>query len=474
MSPRQRRPLALLAVALGTFMTYLDNNVVNVAIPTIERALHLSESGIEWVVSSYILVFAGLLLAGGRLADVVGRRRLFSGGLVLFTLASMLAGAAPNAAVLITGRALQGLGAAMLTPTTLAIVTATYEEPAERDRAIGIWGAVGALALAVGPVIGGSLAEHVSWHWIFFLNGPVGVITLALGLWAIPADTAERARHLDWRGVATSAVALLALTFALIEGERNGWSSAPILAAFAVTALAGAAFLAVERRVEDPMIELSLFSDRRFSGALVALMLWAFGLFGIYFFTSLYLQDVLSFSPTVAGAAFVPMALLMAVGATVSDRVSARLGVQRVVGAAMVAMALGIVSVSLLGPHASFAELMPGFAIIGIGGGLTIPLTSVVAGTMAPERAGVASAIFNASREVAGLLGITVIGVVLVARQSAAAHLGTAPVTAFLDGYRLGLVVAGALVAAGGLVAWSTLPSRAAGAGRVAAAGLAA
>jgi len=452
------RGLILLAVALGTFMTYLDNNVVNVAIPTIERSLRLSESGIEWVVSAYILVFAGLLLAGGRLADVIGRKRLFGVGLTVFTGASMLAGLAGSADLLIGSRALQGLGAALLTPTTLAIISATFSDERERARAVGVWGAVGALALAVGPVIGGSLAEHASWHWIFFLNGPVGVVTFALGMWAIPADRPGRGRRLDWAGVTTSAVSLLALTYGLIQGPHDGWTSSLILGAFAFAVLAAGAFVAIERRVADPMVELSLFANRTFAGGTIAVMLWAFGLFGIYFYTSLYLQNVLGFSPTVAGVAFVPMALLMAVGATVSDRVSAHFGAYRVIGTAMAAMAVGIVSVSLLGLHAHFAELMPGLALIGVGGGLTIPLTSVVVGTMPPERAGVASGLFNASREVAGLLGITVIGVVLTARQTAAAHAHASTVVAFLDGYRLGLVVAAGLVAAGGAVAWFALP----------------
>lgn len=456
---RPARRWALLAVALGTFMTYLDNNIINVAIPTIQRSLHLSESGIEWVVSAYILLFAGLLLAGGRLADVFGRRRLFFAGLVVFTAASLLAGLSHSVDVLIASRALQGLGAALLTPTTLAIITALFPDPKEQAGAVGIWSAVGALALAVGPLLGGLLSQDANWHWIFFINLPVGVVTFALGAWAIPPIAGPGRRSLDLPGVGTSTVALVALTYALIEGTRRGWTSPVILGAFALAAVAAAAFVAVERRSADPMIDLSLLANRTFAGGMAALMMWAFGLFGIYFFTSLYLQDVLGFSAIRAGLAFVPMAVLMAAGATVSDRVAARIGAHRSVGAAMGLMAVGIVSVSLLGRHAGFIDLMPGFAIIGIGGGLTIPLTSTILGIMPPERAGVASAVFNASREMAGLLGITVIGVVLTARQSAAARAGHPAVVAFLDGYRLGLVVAGLLVAAGGVAAWTALRS---------------
>ena len=457
-APGARRGWVLLAVALGTFMTYLDNNVVNVAIPTIQRSLGLSESGIEWVVSAYILFFAGLLLAGGRLADVIGRRRLFVIGLVVFTVASLLAGAASTAAELIGARALQGIGAALLTPTTLAIVSTTFAAGAERARAIAIWGAVGALALAVGPVIGGVLTEHASWHWIFLLNVPMGAATLALAMWSVPRDGPLKRRAFDTAGVVTSAVALFALTYALIEGTHLGWSSTPIVAALATFVAGTVAFLRVEHHSADPMVDLHLFRSRSYSSGVVVVMLWAFGLFGIYFFTAIYLQSVLGFSATKAGLAFVPMALLMAVGASVSDRAAASIGPNRLVGMAMVGMAIGIASASLLGAHASFAELMVPFAIIGVSGGLTIPLTNVIVSGMPASRAGIASGVFNASREVAGLLGITVIGVVLTARQHAAVAAGRTPVIAFLDGYRPGLLVAAALVGAGGVVAYVALP----------------
>jgi EmrB/QacA subfamily drug resistance transporter len=451
------RRWALIAVALGTFMTYLDNNIINVAVPTIQRDLHLTSSGIEWVVSAYILVFAGLLLAGGRLADLFGRKRLFTGGLAIFTVASLLAGLSGNVDLLIASRALQGFGAALLTPTTLAILTGVFPEPGERARAVGAWSAVGALALALGPLLGGVLSQDASWHWIFFINVPVGIATLALGSWAIPDLPRTARRGLDGSGITGSVVALVALTYALIQGPQDGWGSPIILGMFALAVVAGLAFVRTEHRAADPMLDLSIFRDRVFTGGTIALMMWAFGLFGIYFYTSLYLQDVLRFSATRAGLAFVPMAMLMATGAAISDRVAIWIGAHRSVGLAMGLMAAGIVSVSLFGRHASFLDLMPGFAIIGVGGGLTIPLTSTVLAVMPSDRAGVASGVFNASREMAGLLGITIIGVVLRARSSAQAHAGRAPETAFLSGYRLGLVVAGVLVAAGGVVAWFAL-----------------
>ena len=456
--PRLRgRRWTLIAVALATFMTYLDNNIINVAIPTIEHDLHLTQSGVEWVISAYILAFAGLLLAGGRLADVFGQKRLFVVGLSIFTAASLVAGLVGQVELLIASRALQGLGAALVTPTTLAILSATYPEPKEQARAVGAWSAAGAVALAVGPLLGGVLSQHVNWHWIFFINVPVGIATLWLGARAIPAVDRSARRSIDTQGVAASAATLLTLTYALIEGPQIGWTSPTIIVALAATLISAIAFVIVERHADDPMIDLSLFTNRTFTGATIALMLWAFGLFGIYFFTSLYLQQVLRFSATTAGLAFVPMAILMAFGAGISDRVAARIGAHRTVGGAMGLMGAGIVSVSLLGAHTTFAGLMPGFAIIGIGGGLTIPLTSSILDSMPADRAGVASAVFNSSREVAGLLGITIIGVILRARQTTEIDLGRPTIAAFLSGYRLGLVVAGILVSSGGIAAWVAL-----------------
>jgi EmrB/QacA subfamily drug resistance transporter len=450
-----RRTWTLIAVALATFMTYLDNNIVNVALPVIQRDLHLSTAGLEWIVSGYILVFASLLLAGGRLADVYGRRRLFAIGLIIFTAASFVAGLAGSADVLVAARAVQGLGAALLTPTTLAIISATYPDPRERNMAVGVWSAVGALALALGPLLGGLISDHLSWGWIFFINVPVGIATLALGLWAISESRESSApRRLDMPGVVLSSVALFGLTYSLIEGHDRGWTSPIILGGFLLAATLGLAFVWREQHTAEPMVAMGLFRERVFSGGLIALIMWGFGIFGIYFFTSLYLQNVLGFSPTEAGAAFVPMALLMAAGAIASEGVARRIGAYRSVGLAMALMAAGIASVSLLGADATFWQLMPSFAAIGVGGGLTVPLTATVLSAMPRDEAGVASGIFNASREVSGLLGITVIGAILTARQGEALRSGHSPVDAFLSGYQLGLLVAAVLVAAGGVAAY--------------------
>jgi EmrB/QacA subfamily drug resistance transporter len=449
-----RKWWTLVAVSLATFMTYLDNNVINVAIPTIQRSLHLSVAGLEWVVSGYVLVFAGLMLVGGRLADVYGRRRLFLTGLSVFTLASLAAGLAGSGGALIASRAVQGLGAALLVPTTLAIIIATFEDERERTRAIGLWAAISALALALGPLIGGFISENFRWGWIFFINVPVGVITFAVAAaWIAESHGRSASRRLDIPGLAASAVMLFSLVYALIEGHDRGWTSAPILGAFALAAAAAAAFAVVEARSVHPMVQVSLFRSRVFSGGTSVWMLWAFGVFGIYFFTSLYLQGVLGFSPVKAGLAFLPMALVIAAFAAISGPVAARIGTLRTIVGGLVLMLAGLYLFARQGLHTSYAGLMPGFLLFGAGAGLMqAPLTNAILGSIPPHRSGVASALLNASREVAGLLGITVIGAVLRSRQSVALRDGASPARAFLDGYHAGLTVTIALMAAGIIV----------------------
>jgi len=262
-----RRWWALVAVSLATFMGYLDNNVINVAVPTIQRDLHLSVSGLEWVVSSYLLTLAGLLLVGGRVADIYGRRRVFLTGMIVFTASSLVAGLAGSGAILIGSRALQGVGAALLMPATLAIIMATFTDAKERAKAIGIWSAIGALALALGPAVGGLISQHIRWGWIFLINVPIGVVTFALAVLFVRESKASSAvRRLDMPGLVASAVGLFALTYALIEGTDQGWTSAPITSAFAVAAVALAVFLAIETRTAVPMVDLGMFRIRQFSG----------------------------------------------------------------------------------------------------------------------------------------------------------------------------------------------------------------
>jgi EmrB/QacA subfamily drug resistance transporter len=464
---------ALTAVSLATLMTYLDNNVTNVALPTIEHSLHLSVSGLEWIVSSYILVLGGLLLVGGRVADIYGRRRVFLIGLVIFTLSSLAAGLAGSGGELIAARAVQGLGAALSMPATLAILAAAFTNPRERTAAIGIWGGVGALGLALGPAVGGLISQHLHWGWIFLLNVPLGAITLAISIPFIaesrgvqevaeagtkPATTAAR---LDIPGLITSAVALFTLTYALIEGGDKGWTSTLIIGAFAVAAVTFAAFLVIESRSAYPMIPLRIFRSAALSGGLGTMMIWSFGILGIYFFTSLYLQSNLGFSPTKAGLAFVPMALAIAVAAILSPRVVPVLGANRTVALAMAIMTAGLVLFVRIGAGATFADLLPGFLIFGVGAGLmNVPVTNAVIDGAPAAQAGIASALLNASREIAGLLGVTVIGAVVRTSESASLRSGTQPGQAFIDGYHSGLWLTIGLLAAGVVLSYVTLRQR--------------
>jgi EmrB/QacA subfamily drug resistance transporter len=465
---------ALAAVSLATLMTYLDNNVTNVALPTIQNSLHVSVSGLEWIVSSYLLVLGGLLLVGGRIADVYGRRRIFLAGLVIFTLASLAAGLAGSTAVLIAARAVQGLGAALLMPATLAIIAATFTNTRERTAAIGIWGAVGALGLALGPAIGGVISQHFHWGWIFLINVPLGVITIAI---AIPFVTESRgeigtatgpggqrlglAARLDVPGLLTSALALFALTYALIDGEDRGWTSPVIIAAFTAAAVLAAAFVVIESRSARPMVPLPIFRSAPFSGGLGTMMIWSFGILGIYFFTSLYLQGILGFSPTKAGLAFVPMALCLAVAAVLSPRVSALLGGHRTVALGMAVMTVGLVLFARIGATGTFTGLLPGFILFGLGAGLmNVPLTNAVLESAPTSQAGIASALLNASREIAGLLGVTVVGAVFRAREGSALRSGTGAAQSFVDGYHAGLWLTIGLLAVGVVLSYLTLRLR--------------
>ena len=453
---KNRRWWALVAVALGTFMTYLDNNVVNVALPSIQRDLHLTISGLEWIASAYILVFAGLLLAGGRIADVLGKRGAFFAGLAVFTLASVVAGLAQNQEMLIGARAVQGIGAALLTPASLALLPQLFPDPRERGTAVGIWGGVGALALAIGPLTGGWLSQHVSWGWIFLINAPIGVATIVLSAFAIPATARGTARGLDLPGLVTSSGALFALTYALIEGESKGWTSAGILTALGVAAAAAFAFVVIETRSANPMMNLGFLRMRVFSGGLISMGLWSFGVFGIYFYTAIYLQNVLGFSPTGAGAAFVPMALVMAVTATLAPRLEARFGAGRTVALGLLIMAVALGVIASFGEGTTYSDLLPWFLVYGLGGGMLVPLNNVIVGVLPVERAGIASGMLNVSREVFGLLGVTILGAILSNRSNAAA--GT-ELHKYLAGYQFSLLVAAVLVAVGAPVAYFSLRS---------------
>jgi EmrB/QacA subfamily drug resistance transporter len=441
-TPENKKWWTLGAVSVGLFMIMLDNTVVNVALPSMRSSLHMSLSELEWVVAGYALTFAAFMLIGGKLADFLGRRLVFMIGLAVFTGASLACGLAPNGGFLIGARIVQGLGGALMNPATLSIIAATFA-PRERGRAIGIWAGVSAMALAIGPLVGGLLTEHVNWNWIFFINVPVGL----LGLLAIPLfidesrDTTAEQR-LDLPGLGTSALGLFALTYAFIEANTYGWASGRIIGSFAVAAASLIAFVLFERHQRAPMLDLSLFRNRTFGGANAAMLFVGLAMFGTFFYVSLYMQNVLKYSPVEAGASFLPMTILVILIAPRAGALTDRIGSRWLVGTGMTLLAVMLFYYTTLGAHESFWALLPGLLIGGAGMGMTMtPVTAAAMSAVSVDKAGVGSAVLNSARQVGGSLGIAVMGAIVAGSSNY--------LTGFHDALRVGgiLCVAGAAVA---------------------------
>jgi EmrB/QacA subfamily drug resistance transporter len=408
----------LAAVAFGLFMIMLDNTIVNVALPSIERSLHMSISSLEWIVTAYALTFAALLITGGKLGDLYGRRKMFIAGLVVFTLASLACGLAPSAGFLIGARAVQGVGAALMNPATLSIITATFP-PKERGQAIGIWAGVSALALAIGPLVGGLIVDNINWHWIFYVNIPVGVVGIIVSRLVITEsrDTSHE-QSIDLPGLVTSSGALLALSYALIEGNRHGWGSPEIIGLFAAAAVLLAVFIRLELRQRLPMLDLGLFKIGAFAGANIVAMLVSLGMFGVFFFISLYVQNVLGYSPTKAGAIFLPMTILIILIAPVAGKLSDRVGSRWLMGAGMSILGVSLLLYQRIGLHTGFWSLLPQLVLGGIGMALTMsPMTSAAMASVPVDKAGVGSGVLNSFRQVGGSLGIALMGAILLNYQ---------------------------------------------------------
>jgi EmrB/QacA subfamily drug resistance transporter len=439
-TPENKKWWTLAAVSVGLFMIMLDNTVVNVALPSMRRSLHMTLSELEWVVAGYALTFAAFMLTGGKLADYLGRRLIFMVGLAVFTGASLACGLAPSGGFLIGARVVQGLGGALMNPATLSIITATFP-PRERGKAIGIWAGVSGMALAIGPLVGGLLTEHVNWNWIFFVNVPVGIV----GLLAIPLlidesrDTSHEQR-LDVPGLATSGVGLFALTYAFIEANQYGWSSGRILGAFAIAAVMLVSFVFLEAHQRAPMLELSLFKNRTFSGANGAMLFVGLAMFGTFFYVSLYMQNVLQYSPVETGASFLPMTLLIILIAPRAGALTDKIGSRWLVGLGMTLLAVMLFYYSQLGANESFWAILPGLLIGGVGMGLTMtPTTAAAMSAVAVDKAGVGSAVLNSSRQVGGSLGIAVMGAIVASASDF--------LTGFHDSLRVGALLC--LVGAG-------------------------
>jgi EmrB/QacA subfamily drug resistance transporter len=444
-----RKWLTLGAVAFGLFMIMLDNTVVNVALPSIQRDLRSDLSELEWIVTGYALSFAALMLIGGKLADLLGRRLIFVVGLGIFTASSLVCGLADSGDVLIGARVVQGLGAALMNPATLSIIAATFP-PAQRGMAIGIWAGVSALALAIGPLVGGLITEHVDWSWIFFINIPVGIVAITASLLIIreSRDESEEQR-LDLPGLLASGLGLFALTYGLIEANTYGWTSGRILGSFAVAVVALASFVVLELRQRLPMLDLSLFRSGTFAGSNLVVLLVAFSMFGIFFFLSLYMQNIVGYSAVQAGAAFLPMTLFIIVVAPIAGRASDRFGSRWLMTAGMTLIGVQLLYFSRLSADENFWSLLPGLLIGGLGMSLTMTPSAAAAVRAVPvDKSGVGSAVLNTARQVGGALGIAVLGAIMA---HAAGDRRTP--AAFVDGFSTALLVAAIVAFAGAIVA---------------------
>jgi EmrB/QacA subfamily drug resistance transporter len=431
----------LAAVAFGLFMIMLDNTIVNVALPSIQRSLHMSISSLEWIVTAYALTFAALLITGGKLGDLYGRRKMFILGLAVFTLSSLACGLSPNAGFLIGARAVQGVGAALMNPATLSIITATFP-PKQRGQAIGIWAGVSALALAIGPLIGGLIVDNINWHWIFYVNIPVGVVGILVSRLVIAEsrDTSHE-QSIDLPGLLTSGLALLSLSYALIEGNRHGWGSPEIIGLFAGAAVLLGVFIRLELRQRLPMLDLGLFRIGSFAGANLVAMLVSLGMFGVFFFISLYVQNVLGYSPTKAGAIFLPMTVLIIVVAPIAGKLSDRVGSRWLMGAGMSILGVSLLLYQRIGVHSSFVSLLPQLLLGGVGMALTMsPMTSAAMASVPVDKAGVGSGVLNSFRQMGGSLGIALMGAILLSYQHPTASKAVAA-QQFVNGLHAALLV---------------------------------
>jgi EmrB/QacA subfamily drug resistance transporter len=411
-----------------------------------------------WVVAGYALTFGAFMLTGGKLADLFGRRLIFVIGLVVFTASSLACGLAGSATVLIAARVVQGLGAALMNPATLSIITVTFP-PRQRGTAIGIWAGVSALALAIGPLVGGLITQRISWSWIFFINIPVGILGIAAAYLFIDEsrDTSHEQRP-DIPGLFTSALGLFALSYALIEANAYGWTSGRILGAFALAAVALAVFVLLELHQRLPMLELALFRNKTFTGANTVMLLVGLAMFGVFFYVSLYVQQVLGYSPTQAGASFLPWTVLIILLAPLAGRLSDRIGPRPLVTSGMVVLTGSLILFARMGTHESFWGLLPAMLLGGVGMSAAMaPVTAAAMSSVRPDKAGVGSAVLNSMRQVGGSLGIAVMGAIVAAGISSSLKAGNPRPEAFVNGFHHALDTAAGIAIAGALLAALTL-----------------
>jgi EmrB/QacA subfamily drug resistance transporter len=420
--------LVLVLICLAQFMVILDATIVNVALPSIQEDLGLSDENLQWIVNAYALVFGGFLLLGGRAGDLLGRKRLFLIGLVIFTVASLLNGLSTSSGMLIGSRALQGLGAALISPAALSIISTTFAEGKERARALGVWAAIAIGGSAVGLVLGGFLTEAFSWPWIFFVNVPVGIAAFVLSLRYVPESVdAQAERHFDVAGAVTVTGGLMALVYAIVKAETDGWTSATTIGFFAVSAVLLVSFVVIELRSKAPLVRLSIFRVRSLTTANIVMFLVASGMFAMFFFNTLYIQQVLGFGPLKAGLAFLPFTAGIMISAGVASALTPRIGVRPVATVGMLLSAAGLLLLARMPVDGSYTtDLLPSILLTSLGmGAVFMPLTLVATTGLENEDQGLASGLFNTSQQIGGALGLAILST--IAASQAESFQGTKP-----------------------------------------------
>lgn len=464
--------LLLILICAAQFMVILDVSIVNIALPSIRGGLHFSTSGLQWVVNTYTITFGGFLLLGGRAADLLGRRRTFLAGMALFAFASLLCALAGSKGMLIGARALQGFGGAVLSPASLAIVTTSFAEGRERNRALGIWGALGGLGGASGALLGGLLTEGFGWPAIFLINVPVGAAVILAGRNLIPESRREgAARHFDLTGAILVTAGLMVAVYGVVQSESLGWLSAGVLGPLALAVALLAGFALVEGRIAAaPLLPLGVLKMKRLRGANLVVALLYGGVFGMWFFLTLYLQEVLGFSALEAGFAFIPLTLSIALFSTIAPRLVGAVGARPVITIGMLACTAGLGLLSMLPTHGSyFAWVLPGGLISAVGFGLALVPSTIAAVQGVPTaQAGLASGLLNTARLAGGAVGLAVLSTIADSHTAHEVARGVSEHAALTSGYRLAFVIAAAICLAGALVAARTLgaPSKAGAAAR--------
>jgi EmrB/QacA subfamily drug resistance transporter len=469
-SPAARRtarvdPNAVLAVVcVAQFMVILDASIVNVALPTIKRDVGFSEQSLSWILNAYTLIFGGFLLLGGRLADRLGRRRLFMAGIALFSGASLVCGISQSEGMLLVARGAQGLGGALVSPAALSIILTTFAEGKERNRALSVWGAIAGAGGAVGLLLGGILVEALSWRWVFFVNVPIGAAVLALAPRIVPESRSQAVAQggYDIEGALTITLGTMALVFTLIKADSWGWTSGRTILGFVVSALLIAAFVLIERRHDDPLVPLRIFSNRSLSASDATLLVVAAALFGMFFFLTLYLQQVLGFSALKTGVAYLPLSLTIIVASAFASRFVDRFTPKPVLVIGLLISTSGFVFLTGVSGHGDYGtHVVPAMVILGAGLGLSfVPVTIAGTSGVAPEDSGLASGLLNTTQQVGGSLGLAILSSVATSRTTSALHAGSVLPAALTHGFKGAFVVAGGLCALGAVFAIALLPGR--------------